>query len=197
MATRKYKYCPFCHTLYESHHLGVEHVRSPFMKCSQCGGEFLDNEYKEWVTMNQKERDQYLKHGTSGIGIGTLIAGIFMDIALIVGFFVIIFEIGFTFVLILFAFFIAGTTMTIVSFFKNYRNFITKKYNDEILNSIDRCKNIEHANRLLLSGYRFYPISNEELQNNNLLASYNDVKTVFGIDTTESSEDIFRAPFEE
>jgi hypothetical protein len=51
MSTQTFKKCPHCETVYESYTTYTKqyqnHTGSPFRRCSSCGCEFVDKDYKE------------------------------------------------------------------------------------------------------------------------------------------------------
>lgn len=58
---RQEKRCPYCEAPYElKGKYKHSYIASPFIKCSHCHKEFLDEECHEWLTLSPEERERYL-----------------------------------------------------------------------------------------------------------------------------------------
>ena len=170
--THTYK-CPHCGAEYDytahstgflgnSSHNFRYYLDNPIIKCKSCGQEFIDTRKKEFITMNNFERNAYfLNYNSKGptvwiiiflvYGIGGFIGAIATQ----------------TWALFIMTG-VALILMLIPLKVKNDRNkrIENRIFDDEITKSLTRCKQKEHLRRLVLCGCKLYPLTEVELSNN-------------------------------
>lgn len=199
MAIHTIKRCPFCNQIYQNEIKGKYlYIGSPFIKCSKCGGEFIDKNIHEWLTLNQEQRDKYL---TKGEDQSSVFSKAFFAI------FGLLFTI-FLFVISIYVFVegespAIGIIPLVISFvgvygliknfneaYKRHKKALAHLYGEEIKQSLIRCLDINYIKKLIANGYKLYGLSSEEIEANSLLDYNKNLNCLLEEKETKMSEDI-------
>ena len=185
MAVRTYTKisCPHCNNMVDYDiEVGTSkfvNIGQPIDICPHCGKPFKRDNINEWIFLNQKDRNEYLKFGEKGsdrFGLYVMLVAslIFLIVAIVssingnhVGW-------------ILFGI-IGGLTLllrVIPHIVRSNRNK-DRIYNDVIKDSFDRCCNQNYLRVLKLAGYKISTISIDELKRNNVKEKYDAILEVW------------------
>ena len=183
MKTYTRVFCPHCNNMVEySVQRGTSkyvNIGQPINVCPHCGKPFKRDNINEWLFLNQKDRDEYLKFGEKGSDRAGMYA--MSALSLIVLIVAIATSINGNYVgWILFGIF-GGLTLLlyIIPHIVKSNSNKERLYNEIIKDSFDRCCDQNYLKMLKVAGFNINKIQNEELKRNNVKEKYDAILEVW------------------
>lgn len=169
---RQEKRCPYCETPYELNgKYKHSYIASPFIRCSHCHKEFLDEECHEWLTLSPEERERYLAEWKMNLSpLKGILFGLFLMIVGVLFLLLTLLHFPFSWIYvltgILLLFFGMGLFFPQIVNLDHIHNHV---YSKEILSSLNRCKSPVYIKKLLsIKGTNLYKISQEDIDANHI-----------------------------
>ena len=138
------------------------YLNSPIKTCKNCGNNFIDNRFTEYICLDEKGRNNYFNNYKSkGPLIWIIILSIYAFFGLI-----------FTFVeeepliLLIPGVALLGMIVPITIKIKRSKRIENHIFDKEIIDSLHRCENKNHLLQLIHLGKKVYPLTEKEVLSN-------------------------------
>lgn len=192
--THRTTFCPHCGkpVKYSVTQGGEDYairIGNPISFCPYCGKPYKDEKINEWLFISPDDRENYLCFGEKGfdkVGMWVWISipSIFLLIAVIcsangnhamwIGFVI---------------FVVLALLFYVIPYFVHKNSNKEHRYNNVILDSIDRCCDVDYLKVMKASGYKLYTINTYELNLNKVKEKYDAILEIWNsLDDTSKNE---------